>query len=134
MNAIEKSQFLALYCMVLADGIITADELTCLYKIGKDGYDLTDSEINKAVTEVGSSFVLLETLESKVTLLYYLGEIAWADGKIDNTEKDLLAKYARVMGFADENIDDIVEYMLQQAHDKKPLNDVLAEILSKDHE
>lgn len=130
MNAIEKAQFLSLYCMVLADGIITAEELTCLYEIGKDGYDLTDNEINKAVTEAGSSFVLPETLEAKITLLYYLSEIAWADGKIENTEKHLLAKYARVMGFADDKIDGIVEYMLQQAHDKKPLQDVLAEILS----
>lgn len=130
MDAEKQAKFLALYCMILADGVIAAEELTRLYEIGRENYDLTQEEISKAVTEAGTSFILPEKLKDKVTLLYQLSEIAWADGKIEAPERSILEQYTRLMGFEEENIDGIVKYMLQQVHDNIPLEDVLSEIIS----
>lgn len=121
-------QFLALYSMVLADGEITWEELSALYRIGKECYGLTDEKISNTVKEAGTSYALPTTLNEKVKLLYHLSEIAWADGKIDQQEKNLLAGYARRMDFEEKNIDGIVDYMLSQVESKVPLETVMSEI------
>ena len=124
----KKNQFLALYSMVLADGEITWEELSKLYSIGRDCYGLTDEKISSAVKEAGTSFILPTKLEEKIRLLYHLSEIAWADGKIDDTEKDLLANYTRKMGFDENNVDGIVNYMLSQVQNKVPLETVISNV------
>lgn len=112
MDPILKSHFLALYCMVLADGVIDALELETLYKIGTKDYGLTQEEIVEAVRDGGTSFNIPGTLEEKIKLLYDMAKIAWADGEIDDTEISLLKKYAVRFGFQAENAGKIAEYML----------------------
>ena len=124
----KKYQFLALYSMVLADGEITWEELSTLYRIGKECYGLTDEKISSTVREVGTSYVLPTTLDDKVRLLYHLSEIAWADGVIDAQEKTLLADFARKMGFEENNVDGIVDYMLSQVGEKVSLEEVISDI------
>ena len=130
MNTDEKAtyRFLALYSMVVADGMVTWEELSTLYRIGKECYGLTDEKISNTVKEVGTSYVLPTELDDKVELLYHLCEIAWADGEIASVEKELVARYARMMDFEEENIDSIVEYMLSQVENKVSLETVLSEI------
>lgn len=124
----KKYQFLALYSMVLADGEITWEELSTLYRIGKECYGLTDERISSTVRETATSYVLPTTLDEKVRLLYHLSEIAWADGVIDAQEKTLLADFARKMDFKEDNIDGIVDYMLSQVEKKVPLEKVISDI------
>ena len=59
MDAKTKSRFIALYCMVLADGIIDARELEVLYRIGRDTYGIPAEEINNAIreSEIGRAHV-----------------------------------------------------------------------------
>lgn len=121
-------QFLALYSMVLADGEITWEELSALYRIGKECYGLTDEKISSTVKDAGTSYPLPTTLKGKIELLYHLSEIAWADGVIDKQEKQLLADYVRRMGFEEENIDGIVDYMLSQVEKNVSLEAVISEI------
>ena len=45
----KKLQFLDLYCMVLADGIIHPKEMETLYRIGLENYSLTEDEITESV-------------------------------------------------------------------------------------
>ena len=77
MDAALKSQFLSLYCMVLADGIIDAKELETLYKIGIEQYGLSQSEITATVRDAGSSFVMPNTLAGKIRFLYNMAQIAY---------------------------------------------------------
>lgn len=93
MDLSLKSQFLSLYHMILADGIIDARELETLYKIGIEQYHLTQEEITAVVRDAGSSFILPTTLQGKVQFLYNLAMIALADGTVDPEEKALLNKY-----------------------------------------
>ena len=60
--------------------------------------------------------------------LYHLAEIALSDDDLDETEKTLLRKYALRMGFLEENANEITDWLLVQARQKKPLEQVLNEI------
>ena len=113
MDAALKSQFLSLYCMVLSDGVIDARELETLYKIGIEQYGLTQAEIIETVREAGTSFVLPSTLSGKIKFLFNMAQIAYADGEIDPSERELLKKYISRMGFIDENIEGIAEFLLE---------------------
>lgn len=121
---------MGLYCMVLADGIVAAPELEMLYRIGIEQYGVRPEEINEALIERGSSFVVPDSLEERLLLIYNLSRIAWADGELDDSEKSLLTKYVLRMGFEKDNVDFIVKYMLDSVESGKSFEKVLEEILS----
>ena len=114
--------------MVMADGIVEAKELETLYRIGRENYYLTPEEINENVLTAGTSFVAPSRMEDRISILYEMAEIAWADGEIDKTEHSLLARYAMRLGFKEENADGIADYMFQQVKDGVSLNDVVEQI------
>lgn len=101
--------------MVLADGVIDARELEALYRIGTEQYGLTQSEIIETVRNAGSSFIVPSTLEGKVRFLFNMAQIAYADGVIDSSERDLLKKYIAKMGFEEENVESIADFLLDAA-------------------
>ena len=123
-----KSQFLSLYCMVLADGIIDARELETLYRIGTEQYGLTQEEITATVRDAGTSFIMPTELSDKIRFLYNMAQIACADGEIDNTEIDLMKRYIRKMNFAEENINAIADYMFDSVKEGKSINSILMHI------
>lgn len=131
MDKNMHSMFLSLYCMVLADGVADARELETLYHIGKDYYGITPEELTREVMSGGTSFPEYVTLKDKVTFLYHMVEIAWADGEIQDEERELLKKYTLRQGFAPENVNQIVDYLLEKVHDKVSLDDVLKEIATE---
>ena len=130
MDEILKSRFLSLYCMVMADGVVEAKELETLYRIGRENYHLTAEEINKNVVSAGTSYVAPDKMEDRLSILYEMAEIAWADGEIDETEKSLLARYAIRLGFKEENAEGISDFMLQQVKDGITQNDVINQIMN----
>lgn len=128
MDPIVKSQFISLYCMILADGIIDALEMEKLYKIGMEQYGLTAAEITSAVRDAGSSFIFPESLKDKIQLLMNLAEIALADNEIDPSEISLMRKYIIKMGFLDSNADSISEYIFSAVKDQKTIDQVYNDI------
>lgn len=128
MNDNLKSHFLALYCMVLADGVIDANELQALYRIGTEGYGLSQKEIMDAISSAGTSYSMPDSLEGKITLLHDMAQIAWADGEIDSSERSLLEKYAVRCGFQEENAQGIADFLLQSVKDGQSAEDVLYQI------
>ncbi len=128
MDKKMQSKFLSLYAMVLADGIVQAKELETLYRIGRECYNLSEEEINQYVLSAGTSFVTPDDFSEKVEILYYMAEIAWADGELDDTEKRLLSRYAIRLGFMEENADEIAEWLLDQVHSGSSLTEVLKSI------
>lgn len=128
MDAGLKSQFLSLYCMVLADGVIDARELEVLYKIGVEQYGLNQEEITATVRDAGSSFVVPTLFNDKIKFLFNLAQIACADGEIDPLETDLMKRYIIKMGFEEENSDGISKFLFDSAMDGKSFEEVLAMI------
>ncbi|MCD8208363.1 MAG: hypothetical protein LUD72_10535 [Bacteroidales bacterium] len=125
---LRKSQFLGLYSMVMADGIVQAKELETLYRIGKECYGLSEERINEYVLSSGTSFIAPRDFAESVEFLYHIAEIAWADGELDDTEKSLLSRYAIRLGFQEESAEEIAEWMLEQVHTGNSLDKVLKEI------
>ena len=120
-----KARFLSLYSMILADGIIDAREMETLYRISQ-------KEIDLAIKESGTPFHCPEDLPGKISFLYQMSEIALADNQLDNSERSLICKYAKRMGFIEENINDIVDYLLQQAKAHVPVSDVIDNIMKEE--
>lgn len=129
MDAALKSQFLSLYCMVLADGIIDARELEMLYRIGIDQYGLTQKDITETVRDAGTSFVTPTTLAGKIEFLYNMAQIAYADGEIDSTERELLKKYITKMDFADENIDGIANFLFESVMSGISKEEIISQVV-----
>lgn len=128
MNKLLQSHFLALYCMVLADGIIDSLELQTLYEIGVKDYGLTPEEILEAVRDSGTSFSIPESFDGKIRLLHDMAKIAWADGSIDDTERRMLKKYIIKAGFQPENADAISEYILESVHNGMDAEEITRQI------
>lgn len=127
-----KARFLSLYSMILADGIIDAREMETLYRIGREEYGISQKEIDLAIKESGTQFHCPEDLPGKISFLYQMSEIALADNQLDNSERSLICKYAKRMGFIEENINDIVDYLLQQAKAHVPISDVIDNIMKEE--
>lgn len=128
MDERQKSHFLSLYCMILADGIIDAKEMETLYEIASRNYGLTPEDVCQAVKEAGTSYYVPQTLDEKVGLLYDMCLIAIADGTVDDSERRMLQNYTRRMGFDETNIDSIIDYLLKQARNNQSLKEVLNQI------
>lgn len=129
MNEQTKSIFLDLYSMVISDGNIAPEEMETIYRIGRDVFHITEDEINEAVKSAGTSFYIPNTIEKKIEFLYNLSVIAWADGEVKDSEKQLLKKYVLRFGFLEDNADRIVEFLLGEVEAKVPVEKVLTEIV-----
>ena len=115
--------------MVLADGIVEAAELETLHRIGKECYGLTPEEISSFC--VGATpLILPEQIEDKIDFLYQLAQIAVCDGRVDDSERKLLERYAMKMSFVPENIPQIIEFLLNKAENGIPSKQVISEILN----
>ena len=116
--------------MVMADGVVEAKELETLYRIGHENYHLTSEEINQTVVSAGSSFVAPDSVAERIGILYELAEIAWADGRIDDTERLLVKRYAVRLGFKEENAENISEFMFQQVQNGVGRDETIKEIMN----
>lgn len=130
MDPTLKSHFLTLYCMVLADGVVDVSELQMLYEIGIKDYGLKSDEIFEAVRDVGTSFFVPDSLEGKIKVLHDMAKIAWADGEIDSSERELIKKYALHYGFQPENVEAIADFMLDSVHEGLNTEQITQKILN----
>lgn len=117
--------------MVLADGVIDPHELDTLYRIGSENYGLKTQQIAEAVKEAGTSFLLPEKFEDKISLLYEMALICVSDNDVDETELNLLRRYIKKMDFDPENTDGIVDFLISMAKNNIPLQEVLSKILDQ---
>ena len=124
----KKLQFLDLYCMVMADGIVHPREMESLYRIGLENYGLTEDEITEGVKSAGVSTVIPELLEERIAVLYEMALIAWADGELEESERNMLRRYAAMYGVNEENIDELVDFLLDKAHANADEKEVIKEL------
>lgn len=128
MTTKKKLQFLDLYCMVLADGVVHPKEMETLYRIGIENYGLSEDEIIEGIKSAGVSSVIPESPEEKISVLYEMAQIAWSDGELADSERDMLCRYASLYGVNEEHIDGIVDFLLERAHSGTDENEVINEL------
>lgn len=130
MEETLKAHFLRLYHMVISDGIVESKELEVLYRIGQENYQLSPEDITRYISSVGTSYTAKDDVETQITILYEMAEIAWADGVIDEAEKSLLARYAIRFGFEKENAEAIADFMFEQIKNGTSKESVINQILN----
>jgi len=128
MNENLKKLFLELYLMILSDSEVHPKELELLYALGKDK-GVSEKEIQSAVFSPNDSLSLKSLSDNeKLTYLYYMAQIAWADGKIDDMEKETLLNTCKRFGFKEENVSEITDFLFSQAELNKTVDEVLITI------
>ena len=129
MKENDKKLFLGLYQMLLADAEVHPNELELLYQIGKEKGGISEEDIQRAIFSP-NTIISLDSLsdDDRIEYLYNLSRIAWADGKIDDKEKAILQDASKRLGFAEENSGEISEFLLEQAKEKKSIEEVLQTI------
>lgn len=116
----QRIQFLQLYAMILADGIVDQKEIETLYRIGKEDYGIDPKDINVFLVEAGNTQNVPGDPKQRIQLLYEMALIAWADGHVDENERALLRRYALHYEVKEEHVDELVNIILEQAENNVP--------------
>jgi uncharacterized tellurite resistance protein B-like protein len=125
MDTKSKRLFLELYQMILSDTEVHPKELEVLYLIAKE-HGISEAEMQEGLLYPGS-FISSDDLNKneRIKHLYNLARIAWADGVLDDREIETLQSASKRLGFAEENVDTIATFLLEQAHENKSFEEVL---------
>jgi uncharacterized tellurite resistance protein B-like protein len=125
MKEKRKKLFLELYQMILSDAEVHPRELEVLYQIGRE-HGVSEEEIQEMLFSP-NSLISPEDLsvDERIEHLYNLAQIAWADGKLEENEKETLRNASKRLGFAEENSKEIAAFLLDHAENKKPIEEVL---------
>lgn len=127
MDNVVKRHFFNLYCLALADGYLDFTELQTLYDIGIE-HGITPEQINQLVLTANIAPKVPDTTAEKVECLYDLTRMAWADGKIEPEERDIIKKCIIHYGFMEENATGIVDYFIESVKENKSKTAILNEI------
>ena len=123
-----KSHFLRLYSMAFTDDNFHPLELKMLYNFAKERGIPRDKLDELLLNPIEASAKIPENLDEKITYLYQLSEMIWADGKVDDNERNTLNKYVKLFKFKEENADELTEYLLSAVENKISLANVLKEL------
>ena len=121
----KQLQFLELYRMVMADGIAHPKEMETLYRIGIEEYGLTNKQISQTITLESSSTIIPEDPKDRIKLLYELAIIAWADGVIEESERNLLRRYVVLFGIKEDLADDFTDFLLKKVQENVSEKDII---------
>ena len=127
MDDVMRRHFFNLYCLALSDGYLDFSELQTLYDIGVE-HGITPDQINQLVLTADIAPQVPDTIAEKVECLYDLTRMAWADGKIEPEEREIIKKCVIRYGFLEENAEGIVDYFIENVNEKKKKKDILNEI------
>ena len=127
MEDAMKWHFFNLYCLALSDVRYDFKELKTLYSIGVE-HGITAEQINQVVLTANIKQVIPDTIEGKVECLYDLARVAWADGKIEPEEREIIKKCVISYSFLPENADGIVDYFIESIKENKSKTDIINEI------
>jgi hypothetical protein len=110
-----KSHFLNLYAIALTDTQIDTKELELLFEMGNERGIPKDEIQNIILRPDTFKFTTpIDTIQ-KMEYLYDFARMAWANGVVDDYERVALRKFCIKFGFLEENIDELVQFLLDEA-------------------
>tara|TARA_R110000868_G_scaffold36471_10_gene129615 strand:+ start:6984 stop:7388 length:405 start_codon:yes stop_codon:yes gene_type:complete len=122
-----KSHFLRLYQMAFADDNFDVLELQMLYKFAEER-GLSKDQLNDILLNPSQASSIPENLDEKIEYLYDLAIMIWADDIVTEDEKNTLKKYCLKFEFLEENIDDICEFLLENAKAKISIKELITKM------
>jgi uncharacterized tellurite resistance protein B-like protein len=131
MNEISnklKSHFLRLYQMAFSDDNFDKLELKMLYHFAEER-GVTEEQLQQVLLNpLTDDSAIPETLKQKIEYLNDLAKMIWADGIVTEDERNTLLKYCKRFGFLDENLPQLVDFLLECAKDGLTVEDILIKI------
>lgn len=115
-----KSHFLRLYQIAFSDDNFDVLEMQMLYKFAEER-DLTKEQLNEILLNPSlHDSVIPETTEEKIEYLYDFAIMIWADNVVTEDEINTLKKYCLKFGFLEENLEDLIQFLLDNAKENLP--------------
>ncbi len=106
-----KDNFINLVQVARVDGKISEKQMKILHKEGRK-FGLTEPEIdNLLITEGNQNYTPPYSLRGKFVHLYNTAEIILDDEVVSEDEKKLIRKFAVEVGFRDEILDELMEFL-----------------------
>lgn len=109
-----KSHFLRLYQIAFVDDDFDILELQMLYRFAEER-GISKEQLDHILLNPSHDASIPESLEERISYLYDLALMVWADKKVTEDEYITLKKYCRKFEFLEENITEIVDYLLDCA-------------------
>jgi len=123
-----KAHFLRLYQMALCDDNFSPLELKALYKSAEER-GISPKKLDEILLNpINSKIVIPENLEEKIDYLYDLTIMIWADGIVSPNERTSLEKYVLMFGFMEENVLQIVDYLIDSVKEGKSKTDIFNDL------
>lgn len=120
-----KSHFLRLYQMAFSDDNFDVLEMKMLYHFAEER-GVSKQELDSILLNPSHETVIPETVEEKISYLYDLAVMIWADGIATPDELNTLKKYCLKFGFLEENTQELVDFLLHHAEKNLPKEDLIA--------
>lgn len=131
MNEISnklKSHFLRLYQMAFSDDNFDKLELKMLYHFAEER-GVSEEQLQQVLLNPFTDYTQIpDTLKQKIEYLNDLAKMIWADGIVTEDERNTLLKYCKRFGFLDENLQQLVEFLLKCAKENLSVEDILLKI------
>lgn len=124
-----KSHFLRLYQMAFVDDDFDVLELKMLYKFAEER-GISKEQLNEILLNPSHDSSIPETKEERISYLYDLAIMIWIDKKVTEDEYITLKKYCKKFGFLEENITEMVDYLIDCAQKNIKKEVLINEIIS----
>tara|TARA_B100000949_G_C14111051_1_gene378381 strand:- start:391 stop:783 length:393 start_codon:yes stop_codon:yes gene_type:complete len=109
-----KSHFLRLYQMAFSDDNFDVLEMKMLYHFAEER-GVTKAELDAILLNPSHNSMLPDSTEDKLSYLYDLALMIWADHKVEPDELATLKKYCLKFGFLEDNIEALTAFLLEKA-------------------
>lgn len=114
--------------MAICDDNFSPLELKALYKSAEER-GISQKNLDEILLNpVNSKMVVPESIEEKIDYLYDLTVMIWADGIVSPNERTSLEKYVLMFGFIEENVLQIVDYLIDSVKEGKTKTDILNDL------
>jgi uncharacterized tellurite resistance protein B-like protein len=128
LSAEVKGHFLRLYQMAMTDGNFSPEEWKMLYSFARER-NIPKEDLDKILLNHSGDIAIPEDIETRISYLYDLTLMIWADGVVDENEILSLKKYCRKFEFLEENIDALSDYLIDSVKNGKTKTEVTKELM-----
>lgn len=129
-QALNHTHILNMFSIAMSDNEVSPEEIETLYYYALQR-GIEEKEINRILENPHESrFAVPDDTESKITNLYELASIIYADGRIDVREIQTFRSIAREMGFNSEIAHKLVNRLIGHLQSSTDLETIIPDILS----
>lgn len=121
-----KAHLSNMYRLAMCDDELDLSEQMLLFKIAQE-HGISEEYLGQWMSERHEQVTIPERIEDRITHLYDLSCMVWADGKATEAERQMLRNFVLRYEFLPDNADAIVEYFLQAIQEQRSVESIISE-------